>query len=451
MTGADYYNDLLRAVFDGKKAIIAVDVLVAAGAQAARLRDLGVEPLLAIAGTHGTGTTPDDVPYVLLAKDGAPTIVENIRAFEHALLHLPDEALAAIERADPKREAIVLGSFFTPPVDIAGRRVYGGRPSSWDALEDKVAIEAFFDAAGITRAPSRIIAARDVPRAGTNVVISGDAKEGFNGAAEYVRWIRTDDELDEAVAFFGKHCDEVRVMPFLEGIPCSIHGAVIGADVIALRPVEMITLRRPSSRFLYAGCATYWDPPDADRDYMRDVARRVGITLRDRHGYRGAFTVDGVLTEDGFRPTELNPRAGAGTGPLTNPSGVAFNFLNKAIIEGEDRDFRANDLEELLVTTADGQRAGGAYASLPGEPFEQATHNVVREHKSYRIAKEREDRDATITLGPSNLGRFALFAPDPAKVEVGPSFAPRAVEGFGFMDDAFGTGFGPLEPAKDLR
>ena len=50
---------------------------------------------------------------------------------------------------------------------------------------------------------------------------------------------------------------------------------------------------------------------------MREAARRVGAVLRDEVAYRGAFTLDGVATVDGFRPTELNPRFGAGLGVIT--------------------------------------------------------------------------------------------------------------------------------------
>ena len=457
MIDADYYRDLLRSVFRGRKVIVAVDVLVAAGGTATLLRDLGADPVLALAGTRGTGTAPDNIEYVLLQTDGAPTVVDNIRSFENALQNLPDDARVAIERADPEREAIVLGSFFTPPAAIAGRRVYGGRPPAWNALEDKVVIDSFFDSAGIARAPSVVTAATDFAEGlqkfdrGLGVVVAGDAKEGFNGAAEYLRWIRTDEDREGARAFFEDHCDEVRLMPFLEGIPCSIHGAVIGGRALALRPVEMITLRRPSSRLLYAGCATYWDPPDDDRAYMRDVARRVGAALRDGHGYRGAFTVDGVVTEDGFLPTELNPRAGAGAGPLMAGSGVPYNLLNKAVIEDEDLDLRPEELEELIVTRADEQRAGGAYSSLPGADWPQQTRLVVRGPSGYRLAADGEDADGSITLGPSGVGRFALFAPQPAKIAPGASFAPRAIEAFALIDREFDAGFGPLKAAKPAR
>ena len=69
-----------------------------------------------------------------------------------------------------------------------------------------------------------------------------------------------------------RRAETVRVMPFLEGIPTSIHGIVLPDGVVVLRPVELITLRR-GRQLVYAGCGTYWDPPDAVRDEMRAAAR----------------------------------------------------------------------------------------------------------------------------------------------------------------------------------
>ena len=100
--------------------------------------------------------------------------------------------------------------------------------------------------------------------------------------------------------------DRVRVMPFLEGIATSIHGIVLPDGVVALRPVEMVTLRR-GHELRYSGCATFWDPPDEIREEMRDVARRVGERLRAEVDFRGAFTVDGVATADGLPADRAEP------------------------------------------------------------------------------------------------------------------------------------------------
>jgi hypothetical protein len=45
---------------------------------------------------------------------------------------------------------------------------------------------------------------------------------------------------------------------------------------------------------------------------MRSIARAAGAGLRAEVGFRGPFTVDGVVNGDRFQPTELNPRMGAG-------------------------------------------------------------------------------------------------------------------------------------------
>ena len=45
-----------------------------------------------------------------------------------------------------------------------------------------------------------------------------------------------------------------------------------------------------------------------------ESARSCGRTV----DFRGAFTVDGVATADGFRPTEVNPRFGAGLMTITH-------------------------------------------------------------------------------------------------------------------------------------
>src|SRR6266702_3682716 len=78
---------------------------------------------------------------------------------------------------------------------------------------------------------------------GLGTVWSGDTREGVNGGAVYVRWVRDEWDAAEAVAFFTIHCDRARVVPFIEGVPCSIHGLVLADGVAVLRPVAMNTLR----------------------------------------------------------------------------------------------------------------------------------------------------------------------------------------------------------------
>lgn len=461
MSDLAYYQDLARSVVAGRKLIIPGGVLARAGPRAAFLRTLGAERPFILASGRGTGPmpSPEDAECFSL-EIRAPDVITEIRETERALRELPDDALAALDAYDPSREAIVLATPFTDTPDLAGRPVYGRRPSDWVmALEDKVVVDEIWDAAGVTREPSEVVPAKPEPMReasrrvdrGDGTVWAGDAREGFNGGAEYLRFIRRPDDLPEAESFFEAHCDRVRVMLFLDGVPCSIHGFVLRDVVIAFRPIENVTLRTPSNRLHYAGVASFWDPPQADREYMRRIARRVGQLIAERVGYRGGFTIDGILTEDGFRPTELNARFGAGTGPLLGMLPLPLQLLNLIAIEDPAADLRLADLERLVVEHSDANRGGACYTVTDGERTETESHAVVERDGSYQLAQEGEEPDGTVSVGPSGMGAFVTFSAEASKVPAGPPFAPRAVRVFAFTDAQFGTGLGPLEAAGDVR
>jgi hypothetical protein len=49
------------------------------------------------------------------------------------------------------------------------------------------------------------------------------------------------------------------------------------------------------------------------------------------------------------------------------------------------------------------------------------------------------------------VGGFVRLALDPDRIPAGPSVAPLAVAAFALADERFGTGIGPLEPARAVR
>jgi hypothetical protein len=468
-------RDALRPLFAGRKVVLTGGPLAAMTGTCRRLRELGAErPFLLATGT-GTGEVPgSDEAEWCVVEVRAPDVIAEIRAAMRLLRLLPGEVVAALDRWDPAREALVLSPMFNELPEIAGRRVYGPRRPEWRRLEDKVVIDALWDDLGVARAPSEIVPAEAAAlRAaagrldrGAGTAWAGDARQGFHGGAHCLRWVRGAEDAAEAVAFLAGRCDRVRVMPFLEGVPCSIHGVVFPEGVATFRPVEMVTLRRPGTgRLRYAGAATFWDPPAADRELMRDLARRVGEGLRERVGYRGAFTVDGVLAAEGFRPTELNPRLGAGLSIMTRDlPDLPVGLLDRALIEGETLAFGAADLERQLLAAADRTRAGGASTvterrpgALEPSPSErQAAAGATRELPvafeagACRPAEGREP-DGVLSFGPSGVGGFVRLALDPDRVPAGPPVAPLAVAAFALADERFGAGIGPLEPARAVR
>lgn len=443
----------------GRPWIATSDMLVGAAAQAQVLLDLGASRVLAIGGARGAGALPD--PQVIAQIElgtGGTDMMGVIRAAEAALADVSPAVQAQVDVFDPAGEAQVVAALFSSGAPVAGRKVYGARPASWQALEDKVTVDALWDAAGVERAPAAVVAAEPAALAaaaaaldgGQGTVWAGDAREGFNGGASYVRWVRSNADAVEATAFFGPRCDRVRVMPFLAGVPCSIHGIVLPDTVLALRPCEMLVFQVPGqSRFAYAGAGTFWDPPAADREAMRAAVRRVGAHLRTTVGYRGVFTLDGVMTPAGFRPTELNPRYGAALGILAAAlPGMPLYLLHLALVEGEPLGPDAADLEALLVTTADRHRRGSGHQLLQKKITESETLTLVRTDAGWRVAHDGEAAHATLMLGPNPLGGFLRATLDPAATPVGPSAAPRLAEVFAFADHHWALGLGPLAPSE---
>jgi hypothetical protein len=459
----DYYFELLRSVFADKRWVVTSDVLAGCTKYVAALKALGAERALCIATSEGAGAGPDPefAPNPIVSPVEAPDVMSGIRLSLDAFANLPPQAVAQVDAFDPAGTARVLGTIFDDGRDVAGRKKYGARTAAWQALEDKTSVDAFWEAAGIPHAPSAIVPARlDALGAasarldaGHGCAWAGDNREGFNGGAVCLRWVQTADEQAAAAEFFAAHCDQVRVMPFLEGIPCSIHGFVLPDYVVALRPCELFVLRRPEARMLsYARAGSFWDPSAGDRASMQDVARRAGAHLQQSVGFRGAFTVDGVLTKDGFLPTELNPRFGAALFLMTAGLELPLLLLNAVIIEEHGLDFRPAELEALLLAHADTHRAGGGLAISPKRGLENQEAKLVwRDGVFVVVDDSTEDADAIVRLGPASAGSAAIVDLIAERTPVGPSAAPRIAAALACVDAHWDLGIGPLQPAPDVR
>ncbi len=458
----EHCQELLKSVFGGRRWIVATDVLAGSVAYVEALEALGAERCLCIATSAGAGPgpNPDFAPNPIVVPVTAPDMMAGIRRSLDALADLPKEAVEGVDAFDPAREVRVLGTIFDDGRPVAGREKYGARPQEWQQLEDKTRIDALWTDAGIAHAPFRIVpaepaalaSAHDELNRGGGCAWAGDNKEGFNGGATYLRWVQSAEDATSAAGFFADHCDRVRVMPFLEGIPCSIHGFVFPEYIVTLRPCEMLVFRQPGrSTLQYGRAASFWDPPSADREAMRDAARRAGEYLRDRYRYRGAFTIDGVLSEDGFLPTELNPRFGAALGIMTAKLDLPLLLLNAAIVERQDLDFQPRQLEQHLLSCADAERAGGGMAMVKKRPKDPQKASLVWRSGQFQVDDTASEPDATAMLGPVAAGGFVKVDLNSSTTPVGPSAAPRVAAALACLDAYWDLGIGPLEPARDVR
>lgn len=457
---AERYTELVDRALLPHRWIFCSDV-GAAYTQAIRdLRAKGLSRPLLLAGSPGTGDLPtEDEAEVVLLGLSADSMMGGIRGFHEALRSLPPEVTARIDAWDPGHEARVMASFLDSDFVIGDRRTWGSRPGAWITLEDKTTVDALWDAAGIARAPSEVVPARrsDLAAAshrvaaGSAVVWAGDNREGWHGGAEYTRFVADPDDAADTVAFLAAHSDRVRVTPFLDGVPCSIHGMVFPATVAVFRPVELVVFRSPGSdRFRYASVATSWDPPPEVRTAMREAARRVGDHLRGAVGYRGVFTMDGVATADGWLPTELNPRFGAGLAPVARASGIPLLGLHRLLVAGDANGMDPAEIEHLAVTAADATRSLSGFVLVPHPIDTTEEVRVSWDGAALRLVGAGEG-NATIARGPAATGGMVRFTLDPAAIVPGTQAAPIVAAAFAAIDDLWGTAIGSLIPATPAR
>ncbi len=443
-------EEQLASIYGGTPWIVLADAAAGATPAVARLREWGVERILVVSAVEGVGPQPDAELH-LTGSHGA-TIMDGFRAFSRSLQ--TDTVARVISAFDSEGRARILSPPFGTEGSFGARRPYGERRLEWMALEDKIQIDAHFEAAGVTTAPHAIVDVGDAPAAAAELaspsgtVWVADNREGWHGGGEYVRWIRDASDGRAAVDWFARHAKQVRVMPFLDGLPCSIHGYVTDAGVASFRPVEMLIARPVNgSSFRYLGMATTWDPEPHQREAMRGVARRMGAYLDGLVRYRGPFSIDGVMTQDGFRPTELNPRMSAGFGVQASIlAEIHIGLLTRALIEG-DIDVEPDELEAVIVEAADQNRSlriGVPFAESRGQdslPIEIGPDGVRR-------ARD-ESAHGTLDIGPAPAGSYALLRPEQRHVPTGASAATLAISVARLAADEWNLVIEDLEPARE--
>ncbi|HET7476393.1 MAG TPA: hypothetical protein VFJ97_10300 [Dermatophilaceae bacterium] len=455
-------TDLVR----GRRVVLVGGVLAGSTRRVQQLRSFGAADVLVVAEGLGTGglPTPAEATSVVVEPTvRAERISDEVAGWIAFAADPPAPARAAVERFDPDHSAVCLLGPFATVADYLGRTVLGGRTPAAQALEDKTLADGLWDRAGVARAPSAVVECRwvDLREAmsaldrGDGTVWAADASDGVNGAGDGVRWVRDGTEARAALDHLAAMSRRVRVMPFLPGVPCSIHGFVVDGGVAAFRPVELAVLRGVDgaglARFVSAGISSCWEPPATDREVMRDVARRVGAHLAQVAGFRGGFSVDGVLTAQGFLPTELNPRFSGGLNTIAHgvPE-LPLELLQGAVVRGVDVGARPEVVEQALLPAADARPFGAMHAVVT-DRTPARTEAVVVTGGPGRLAPAApgDPVAGTLELGPSALGGLVRFVP--AEQRPGMRFASWSVAALALADRLWHTGFGELHVAPEVR
>lgn len=457
-----YYIDLLTPLVRNKLCILAPGPVADTRPWVRQLMKLGASDILVLdqGMLKGNRHASKHVQYLSIGKR-APDILTAARRYEEKLRNPNNEILDQVNQFDPDQNAqFILTSLF-PRIPLGERNLLGGRSEQWITIEDKVAVNKLWNMASIPHIPYKVVetntemmvSAASIIDQGSGTVWAGDSKEGFNAAALYVRWIKRTSKKHPAVKFFQNHCDRIRIMPFLEGIPCSIHGMVFENYVAVFRPMEMIVLRRfNSTKFLYAGNSTFWDTKPEDRKSMQQSARRIGELLREKVDYRGGFSLDGILTEEGFRPTEINTRFADGFWTLVHSmNDFPLAFLDLALRSGIKLDYRPIDLEKLIIKSADNQRSVSAWCVSDKLCNSISEIMFCYDENVARVVNNEADSDGYMQIIPSQAGSFIRIILKNHRLILGKSVAPLIVGAFNIADQLYNTGFGRLTCASDEK
>lgn len=450
----DRLNASIAEFHRGKKWILLPDAAAAATPLVEQLNEWGAAGVMIIASVEGVGELPNAERIHYTRTSGA-TVMGGIRSYLRSVEYPSALLLGSVEVFDSDQQAMVLGGGFSRFDTLAGRPVYGARPAAWGALEDKTTVDRLWDDAGVRRAPSVVVPVAEAVSASISfgsqagTVWAADNAEGWHGGGEYVRWIRDAGDAASAVEWFSMHAKVVRVMPFLDGIPCSIHGFVTRDGVAVFRPMEMIILRHAEKReFIYGQAANFWNPPDEVQDEMRDAARRVGRLLADSHDYLGGFGIDGVCTRDGFIPTELNPRISIGHGLQARAANIPLGTVERMLVEG-DMNVDALDLELSVDSVVVTERSGGML--LPLSENYDAGRTGVRFGPLGAVAVDADgENDGVMEIGSASMGSIIILKLNPDRTPIGPSVAPKVIQAIDLARDLWGIDVPPLVPAPDL-
>ncbi len=458
----DYYKDLLRQRFSGRRVILANGPLATMKEEIARVRELGSERPFILAETRGTGDipTPEEAEAYVVGTP-AGDLMTAVRSYDLGLQNLAPHVRRALDAYDPDSSAIVIRSLFGCLREVAGRKVWGPRRPEWLAVEDKTVIDGLLSRAGVQTTTAQVVvaetgaleAAHAAVDIGCGTVWAADNTEGWHGGASYTRIVQTAEHLSSATAFMQERAKKVRVMPFLEGVPCSIHGTVFPQMIATYRPMEMVVLRRPlAGQFFYAGASNHWEPKPEDTEAMREVARKVGRQLQQEVGFRGSFTVDGVMTADGFRPTEVNPRYGAALALLLQSlPELPMYLLDLAVSHGEAWDFRPEELQQLIREAGARRPSPRAGISIPRAREETTTHYLARRGRGYDSVSQADDADVIVRWGPGPMGSYMRVAIAEHHLQRGASVAEVAAEIARWGDAQAGGLLGPIEAPRTVR
>jgi len=192
--------------------------------------------------------------------------------------------------------------------------------------------------------------------------------------------------------------------------------------------------------FLYAGEV----PTLGHRTDLVETTEDIGGALGHRLGYRGAFSADGILTSDGFRPTDLNARLTSAIEAAPSALRVRLHATNLLAREGVELDLHA--VRRLIDAVFDTKGTYTLYGAATTTAAEATKEIEVRWQDHQLVVADHAPAHGRLTLTPSARGWLLTATLDAAHMPGIEHLGGLAPPIFRLSDQVLGTDFGVLPP-----
>ncbi|WP_433724575.1 hypothetical protein ACQP2Y_03640 [Actinoplanes sp. CA-051413] len=388
---------------------------------------------------------------LVLPFDGAPLAgmitsmpsrsAAQLLAARHALLATLAKAsplTRLVSTFDPAEQAVLI---VTDPLDpqVLGRRAQlGAKHPSWALAEHKSVVDTLWDAMGVERAESVVL---DQPgtlidhAAMAALTVSSWQRRGTTPTAG-------GDGVSTCFRPGQKGHFRVRIMPRLAGMPCRLHGLISSDSTVAFTPLELLVVHQVSSgSYLPLGACPVDEPERAE---LIAMTRHLGSGLRQQLAYRGGFSVDGILTSGGFRPTDFNGRVTSALEHVPPPQRVAVH-VSAVLARAGLADLPAQALGEHVDRAFHGVDELLLRAPLSGRATETGQVAVRWSGTTLVTAPDRRSQ-GELRVGAGSRGTILTARLRRTVLPATLSYQSVAIAVFGAADRLLGTGFGQLEP-----
>jgi len=230
-------------------------------------------------------------------------------------------------------------------------------------------------------------------------------------------------------------------MPLLPGTPVRLHGLALAQKIVVFPPMELVVLPRVATgTFLCAGAvATLGQQADLVAQTLR-----LGEALRHHLGYRGGFSIDGILAASGFLPTDFNARLTSAMEAPPPELRVRLHLANLLARHGIDPEPTSVEALAAKVFAATGVHTLYGAATRIGDDAPRRAG--CRWDGPRLVAAGTGPVDVKLVVSPSPRGWLLTATVDPTTVPSTGLLGPLGPEIYRLSDELLGTDFGELAP-----